>query len=502
MPLLTSEERIGTLLADKYRIERIIGKGGMGVVFGAEHTWTGRRVAVKIIHPTLAEDELIAQRLLREARTAASLNHPNAVQVLDMGADADGTVFLVLELLEGESLDARLKRQKQLSFPETLAILLPVMNALAVAHELGLVHRDLKPDNIFLHEGPTGVVPTLLDFGLAKVVQEGGGAKVTQTGVVMGTPHYIAPEQAVGESTVGPPADVWAMGVLLFECLAGRMPFEGDSSTKIVMKVVCEKAPKLAELGMEPMVAAHAIDRALEKDLSIRYANMREFAEALWSAATQAGYTSVPGVMTASGGRSNAPIATPSSGSAAVPLYTVPIYTVADGAAPVLMMTPSRGVRGTTPMNIGPPAMTQASQEGRASTRWTAMIGGVLVALFLVGAVSAVAVLILFRPGGAIDDAAPVPTTSAPSTATLPANPARPIVTAPEPEAPAQPAEAEPTEAEPTEVEPPPTEAQAQVGEAPAVPEPAEAAEPGSGGTRRSERTTRRRGRAEVSSSW
>lgn len=291
MPILTPEERVGTELAERYRIEKILGKGGMGVVYRGRHLWTEREVAVKILFHQYASDEGIARRFLQEARTAAQIKHPNVVDVLDMGQDANSTVYLVLEMLEGMSLAEYLETHTPLDPEDTLAILLPVMDALAAAHNSGIVHRDLKPDNIFLSVSSKGKrVPKLLDFGIAKVVRNDGTPPTTQTGAVIGTPQYMAPEQVRGSSDVGASSDVWSMGVVLFEALTGRLPFEDELPTAILAAILTRKPPSIAEMGVElPSPIAMTIDRALVEDRSIRFKTMRAFATALVEAADECG---------------------------------------------------------------------------------------------------------------------------------------------------------------------------------------------------------------------
>ena len=199
MPIPTIRERIGTDIAGRYRTERLIGRGGMGVVYGGRHLWTERPVAIKVLKSQYSEDPYFARRFLQEARTAAGIRHPHVVDVLDMGQDEDGTVYIVLELLAGESLADRLKRTSRLSPDSVVGTLLPVMEAVAKAHARGVVHRDLKPDNIFLAEDEVvspDVIPKVLDFGIAKVLE--GSTLSTHTGAIIGTPAYMAPEQFLG----------------------------------------------------------------------------------------------------------------------------------------------------------------------------------------------------------------------------------------------------------------------------------------------------------------
>jgi serine/threonine-protein kinase len=279
MPVLTAAERLGRTIDGTYRVESILAHGGMAIVFCATHLWTGRRVALKLLKPDLVEPARNA-RLVQEARAAAAVSHPNVVQVLDMGLTEDGVSYLVMELLEGRTLKDELRARGALDPAQTLAILLPLLGAMAVAHDRGIVHRDLKPANIFLCADASGrLLPKVLDFGIAKVIEESG---ITRTGVVLGTPSYLSPEQAAGEPDVGPAADVWAFGVIAFECLSGQLPFTAARSDAVMQRIVNEDAPPLGPLvpGLGSAFAA-AIDRALRRDRRARYPDARSFARAL-----------------------------------------------------------------------------------------------------------------------------------------------------------------------------------------------------------------------------
>lgn len=288
MSIPPHEPRIGTRLDGKYELLRVCGRGGMGVLFEGEHVWTGRRVAVKLLHqqgPTGDGESL--SRFLQEARTAAALRHPNVVDILDMGSDG-GSPFLVMELLEGESLEALLARSGKLPPAECLALLLPVLGAVATAHDVGIVHRDLKPANIFLSRDAAGaIVPKLVDFGIARGADSGQERGLQD--LVLGTPAYMSPEQARGES-VGPEADVWALGVVFYRCLSGVLPFGGDTSAAVLANVLLGR-PKALTLIDEALPArlCAAVERAMSLDPRDRYENTRSLARALVVTAAASG---------------------------------------------------------------------------------------------------------------------------------------------------------------------------------------------------------------------
>jgi len=283
MPNLTTSERIGTLVGGRYEVRRLLGEGGFSSVFAAMHNVTGREVALKLLHPHLVTTEQITERFLMEARAMAKIAHDGIVQVLDAGRDPDGTVFIALELLNGESLESTLDRIGRITWGEAVSIGVDILHALAEAHRHQVIHRDIKPGNIFVVRKPDGGSQAkLLDFGIAHVAQAKG--RMTQTGTILGTPEYMSPEQGRGVS-IGPEADLWSVGVVLFECLTGTTPFAAETTTDILVKVATEKAPSLLSMGVEvPGSVARAIDRALERDLAVRYRTADEMREALQAA--------------------------------------------------------------------------------------------------------------------------------------------------------------------------------------------------------------------------
>ncbi|MEQ9075628.1 MAG: serine/threonine-protein kinase [Sandaracinaceae bacterium] len=284
------EDRIGRVLAERYRLDRILGRGGMGVVYAGRHTWTDRPVAVKLLLPAFADQPRVLERFFREAKTTAALRHPNVVDVLDMGEDDDGSAFLVLELLEGEPLSARLSDGATIAAAELLRVLLPALDAVASAHEVGVVHRDLKPDNFFLSRGFRGAAVTkVLDFGVAKLLE--GGELSTKTGTMLGTPAYMSPEQARGLPGLGPATDIWSAGAVLFRALSGRLPVSPDRNpTTMLMSLVQEDRPRLSAVWSEaPPPLAEVVDGTLQRDPSARPASMNTLIGQLLDAAQALG---------------------------------------------------------------------------------------------------------------------------------------------------------------------------------------------------------------------
>jgi serine/threonine protein kinase len=272
------EREIGSVVAGKYRLLRILGRGGMGVVFEAEHGMTRRRVAVKILHAHHRQTGDAAKRFINEAQAAGRIQHPNVVEVLDAGEDSDESLYLVLELLNGHDLATLLMRQRRIDVADTVTIIAQVLQALAVAHAQGIIHRDIKPENIFLTRSVTGEQHVkILDFGISKAINPGDGValNVTQTNTTVGTPHYMSPEQARGERNLDARADLWAVGVVLYECLAGRVPFDGETYNDQIVKVITEPHPSLSQFDV-PLELSRIVDRSLEKDRVKRYANASE----------------------------------------------------------------------------------------------------------------------------------------------------------------------------------------------------------------------------------
>jgi len=265
----------GDLIADRYELEELVGTGGMSSVFRARDRQLERRVAIKILHQHYAEDPEYLERFRREARAVARLSHPNIVTVIDRGDD-DGRQFIVFEHVEGENLKELVLRTGRLPVRRALELALAVADGLAFAHEHGLVHRDVKPQNVLLSsEGDVKVT----DFGIARSLHVEQG--VTQTGTVLGTAEYLAPEQASGRP-VSPATDVYSLGVVLWELLAGDAPFVGENFVAVALQHVNEPPPSVHERrpDVSPRLEA-AVDRALAKDPAHRFPSMAAFAKEL-----------------------------------------------------------------------------------------------------------------------------------------------------------------------------------------------------------------------------
>lgn len=267
--------RHDTLIGGKYRLGSVIGSGGVATVYSATHIWTEREVAVKVLDPTLPHFDQLREGFLREARATVQLDHPNVVDVLDMGEESWETVYLVMELLHGPTLRDVLLERGRLSTRDTLVVLLPLVDALIKAHELGIVHRDFKPENIILALDSCGAVtPKLLDFGVAQILRDvRSRSSSSRSDVSMGTPQYMSPEQARDErASIGPHTDVWGVGVVWYECLAGCSPFDGDNTME-VLEAVCEAPIDFAAI---PKAYVPLLQDALRRSPSQRIRTLLE----------------------------------------------------------------------------------------------------------------------------------------------------------------------------------------------------------------------------------
>jgi serine/threonine-protein kinase len=267
---------LSTVLSDRYRIERELGAGGMATVYLAQDLRHDRKVAIKFLRPELAA-VIGADRFVREIRTIAALQHPHILGLIDSG-EVNGTAYYVMPFVEGESLRDRLHREKQLPIPDAIRVASEVAAALDYAHRHGVIHRDIKPENILLHDGSALVA----DFGIALALSSAGGSRMTETGMSLGTPHYMSPEQAMGEREITARSDVYALGAMSYEMLLGEPPFSGPTAQAIVAKVLTETPrPLTPRRHSIPPEVEDAVLKALEKLPADRFGSAAEFASAL-----------------------------------------------------------------------------------------------------------------------------------------------------------------------------------------------------------------------------
>src|SRR5687768_6615396 len=292
---------LGAALQDRYTIEREIGRGGMATVYLARDIRHNRPVALKVLNPELGA-VLGVERFLAEIEVTANLQHPNLLPLFDSG-EANGLLFYVMPFVQGESLRARLEREKQLPVDEAVRIAAAIAGALDYAHRHKVIHRDLKPENILMQEGQ----PLIADFGIALAVSNAGGARITQTGLSLGTPQYMSPEQATGDRVVDGRTDIYSLGAMLYEMLVGDPPHSASTSQAIIAKVLTERpaSARASRPSVPPHVDA-AISRALEKLAADRFSTAKELAEAIegkGSGVSAAAYQPPPTIGRAARGR-------------------------------------------------------------------------------------------------------------------------------------------------------------------------------------------------------
>ncbi len=280
----------GAVLNEKYRLVEQIGEGGMATIWRAVQISLDRPVAVKFISAVGPSAAKYVERFLEEAKLAAAIRHRNVIDIVDFGTTVEGTAYMVLELLQGESLADRMARTPPLTLGEIVNLAVLALSGLQAVHNAGVVHRDLKPENIFLVTDEDGAYPKLLDFGVSKSLERKDGRALTQEGVLIGTPQYMAPEQARGLRDVDRRIDVWAMGVVLYELLTGKLPYDSENVGDILIQIVSQDAPPISfyrpEIG--PDLSA-VVQRALARNRDDRYAGAKEMRAALIEAAAKLG---------------------------------------------------------------------------------------------------------------------------------------------------------------------------------------------------------------------
>jgi serine/threonine protein kinase len=276
----------GTVIGGRYRLDAPIGAGGMGSIWRATHLTLETPVAVKLLESYGSSRKQMTQRFMREAKIAAALRHRHVVQILDFGVMDDGQPYMVMELLEGESLADRMEGEARPSDLALLEYVGQLLGGLAAVHEAGIIHRDIKPDNVFLVRDADGDYAKLLDFGVSRGVDPGAEqTQMTRTGAVIGTPHYMSPEQARGMKDLDARTDLWAVGVILFEGLVGEVPFDSEYVGDVLIQVATEDVPSLATRRSDlPREVVELVDRALVRDRSGRTGTARQMREAVTAA--------------------------------------------------------------------------------------------------------------------------------------------------------------------------------------------------------------------------
>ncbi len=356
---------VSGLIAGKYQIVRLLGRGGMGSVWEGRHATLGTRVAIKLIDSEFLDSQEARQRFENEARAAASIESRFAVTIYDYGVSDEGHPYIVMEYLQGEPLDKRIARQGRLSLDETCKYITQTARALQKAHAAGIVHRDLKPDNIYIVDSDDEEIAKLLDFGIAKFRAKVDGdsraiSSSTKTGTVIGTPFYMSPEQARGLRSVDYRTDLWSLGVIAYTCVTGALPFDGESTGDLLVKICT--APLPIPTLLAPWLPANFdlwFARALQREPGQRFQNAQELAEALTAVAS--GYplpfaavppgTPASHVQAYGAAPAALPIAAAQSGfeSLASPYRSVP----RGGTDAGLAMSPSGVRKGSTSLIIG-----------------------------------------------------------------------------------------------------------------------------------------------------
>ena len=354
------------ILAGRYRLEVRLGQGGMGSIWRAEHLVLQAPVAVKLIDRDAVPDEDTLSRFMREAKAAASLRSPHVVQIIDYGVEGP-LPFMVMELLEGETLAQRLKRIRRLSRQDTARVLTHVGRAVGRAHEAGIVHRDLKPENVFLVKNEDDEIAKVLDFGVAKIAPAALGPEATRTrtGSILGTPYYMSPEQAQGNKAVDTRSDLWSLGVIAFECLTGQRPFYSDGLGDLVLTICVRDMPVPSDVAPVPLGFDAWFAKACARDTEQRFQTARELTEALREALgldpKEAAVFESPEIMVASG-RNPQSAPPPPTTEAQTVVHEPPVESSrrsrprAQGDAPTVAAQPGE----LTAVDAGVPAPTEA----------------------------------------------------------------------------------------------------------------------------------------------
>lgn len=380
----TEDTLIGQTLAGKYRVDEFLSEGGMGTVYRGTHILMDKTVAIKVLHPALAADDIIVARFSREARAASRLSHPHALSVTDFGESEDGVVFLVMEFLNGRTLKEVVRGEGPMSLPRVVEIMRQVCGALEAAHAENVVHRDLKSDNIMLLDVGGGDWVKVLDFGIAKIQESGGqDPELTAPNLIIGTPQYMSPEQCSQASEIDSRSDIYSLGIILYEMLAGHVPFMGDSPTAVMMKHLQDEPPNLLDERSDvPQAVGQVVARTLSKKPEDRFQTAGELSESLALAAA----TEVTSETSASGGterieRDTNRIVVPTGSNEA------PRHTIEDEYDEETVVRPSPALvapveyEAVAPQPAPPPDNSNSWKLALIALAGVIVIGGVLYAL-------------------------------------------------------------------------------------------------------------------------
>jgi serine/threonine-protein kinase len=443
----------GTTLDGKYRIVRELGTGGMGAVFEGENIRIRRKVAIKLLHASVSSQSEAVMRFEREAEAAGRIGSDHICEVLDLGILPDGTRYLVMEYLEGETLGARIKRSGRMGPLMTIPLMAQVLDALGAAHAAGIIHRDLKPDNIFILPIKGGVPDfvKILDFGVSKFAASSDEMNMTRAGAVVGTPYYMSPEQARGTSQIDARSDIYALGVLLYQATTGQVPFQAQTFNELLFKIVLEPAPPPQQYApdLDPEFSA-IIQKAMAREPLHRFQSCAEFKEALltWMAARVG-----PSAMQMPGGRA---ITVPPGGGLRTPtappgMLNPPSLHQSQPSWAVSAAPSSQPAQTNTPTPATPQTGSSwgnASQSGQIAAKPArsglaigaitaaaiALVGGGGLAIFLMGGPSqAPTTTQATQPTAApnpVETAAPPPVTAAPTSDPAPVAAADPTSSA------------------------------------------------------------------------
>jgi serine/threonine-protein kinase len=286
---------------DRYQVERLLGEGGMGAVYRGRHLLLHQPVAIKLLHPEFARRGDMLERFMREARASASIGNEHIIRVHDCGLTQEGRAFIVMELLEGKSLEDLLQDEGRIDPARAVEITAQVLDGLGAAHGAGIIHRDMKPANVFVRPSKEPGRPefvTVLDFGISKVIEPGSDQKLTQTGAVLGTPLFMAPEQIMSPQSIDHRIDIYATGVMLYQMLSGRLPYEGSNTAELIVKACTTPPVPLRDVARDlPPALVEVVEKAMAREASARWQSTAEFTRSLRAAlASPAGYGTSPGL--------------------------------------------------------------------------------------------------------------------------------------------------------------------------------------------------------------